>query len=58
MASVIELIKQLRERTGAGLSDCKKALETNNNDLNKASDWLREQGIAKSKNHTNNCYNS
>ena len=53
MASVIELIKQLRERTGAGLSDCKKALETNNNDLNKASDWLREQGIAKSAKKAN-----
>lgn len=53
MASVIELIKQLRERTGAGLSDCKKALEANGNDLNKASDWLREQGIAKSAKKAN-----
>ena len=53
MASAIELIKQLRERTGAGLNDCKKALETNNNDLDKASDWLREQGIAKSAKKAN-----
>lgn len=53
MASAIELIKQLRERTGAGLNDCKKALEANNNDLDKASDWLREQGIAKSAKKAN-----
>ncbi len=53
MASLIELIKMLRERTGAGLNDCKKALETNGNDLDKASDWLREQGIAKSAKKAN-----
>ncbi|MCQ2792669.1 MAG: translation elongation factor Ts [Bacilli bacterium] len=53
MANLIELIKQLRERTGAGLNDCKKALESNNNDLDKASDWLREQGIAKSAKKAN-----
>lgn len=48
MAASIELIKKLRERTNAGLNDCKKALENNNNDLDKACDWLREQGITKS----------
>ncbi len=48
MASIIELIKTLRERTGAGMSDCKKALENNDLDIEKACDWLREQGIAKS----------
>jgi len=53
MASLIELIKMLRERTGAGLNDCKKALENNGNDLDKASDWLREQGIAKSAKKAN-----
>lgn len=53
MANMIELIKQLRERTGAGLNDCKKALEQNANDLDKASDWLREQGIAKSAKKAN-----
>jgi len=53
MASLIELIKMLRERTGAGLNDCKKALESNGNDLDKASDWLREQGIAKSAKKAN-----
>jgi len=48
MAATIELIKKLRERTNAGLNDCKKALEANNCDLDKACDWLREQGITKS----------
>lgn len=48
MAASVELIKKLRERTNAGLSDCKKALEANDCDLDKACDWLREQGITKS----------
>ena len=43
----VALIKQLRERTGAGMVDCKKALEANNNDVEAACDWLREKGIAK-----------
>ena len=42
-----ELIKNLRERTGAGMMDCKKALVECNGDLDKATDWLREKGIAK-----------
>ncbi|TGK00953.1 translation elongation factor Ts [Leptospira semungkisensis] len=46
-ASTTDLIKELRDRTGAGLMDCKKALQENNNDLDKSSDWLREKGIAK-----------
>lgn len=41
------LIKELREKTGAGMLDCKKALEENDGDLNKATDWLREKGISK-----------
>ncbi len=45
--SMIEAIKILRERTGAGMMDCKKALEESNMDLDKACDWLREKGIAK-----------
>ena len=53
MSVQIELIKMLRERTGAGLSDCKKALDTCNNDLDKACDWLRTQGIAKSAKKAN-----
>lgn len=47
MSERIELIKQLRERTGAGLRDCKKALLANGNDVDKSVDWLREKGIAK-----------
>lgn len=46
-ANLIELIKILRETTGAGMMDCKKALEENGLDLKKASDYLREKGIAK-----------
>lgn len=46
-SNLIELIKILRERTGAGMMDCKKALEENELDVEKAIDWLREKGIAK-----------
>ena len=47
MAITTALIKELRERTGAGMLDCKKALEENGADIEKAIDWLREKGIAK-----------
>ena len=40
-------IKTVRERTGAGMLDCKKALEATNGEMEKAIDWLREKGIAK-----------
>ena len=40
-------VKTLREKTGAGMMDCKKALENSNGDMDKAIDWLRENGIAK-----------
>src|SRR5574344_882273 len=43
----IELIKVLRERTGAGILDCKNALAACGDDIDKATDWLREKGIAK-----------
>lgn len=49
MASMIELIKELRDRTGAGMMDCKKALEASSQDVEKAIDWLREKGIAKAQ---------
>ena len=45
--NLIELIKILRDRTGAGLMDCKGALLANDCDLDKAGDWLREKGLAK-----------
>ena len=47
MAIITALIKELRERTGAGMLDCKKALQENDGDIEKAIDWLREKGIAK-----------
>jgi len=48
MAEVtIELIKVLRERTGAGIMDCKRALQENGGNVEKAVDFLREKGIAK-----------
>jgi len=46
MAISTESIKHLRETTGAGMLDCKKALEAADGDVNKASDWLREKGLA------------
>ena len=48
MANIIELIKLLRERTGAGMMDCKAALEKAALDVEKAVDILRETGAAKS----------
>ena len=41
------LVKSLREKTGAGMLDCKKALEANNGDIDASIDWLREKGIFK-----------
>ena len=49
MPSMIELIKELRDRTGAGMMDCKKDLEATGSDVEKAIDWLREKGIAKAQ---------
>lgn len=43
----IKLIPILRDRTGAGMMDCRKALDACNDDVEKAIDWLRENGIAK-----------
>jgi elongation factor Ts len=46
MAISIEKIKQLREKTGSGMVDCKNALIENDGDIEKAIVWLREKGIA------------
>ena len=46
MASTTELIKELRERTSAGVMDCKKALDESNGNVDKAEQILKEQGIA------------
>ena len=42
-------VKELREKTGAGMMDCKKALTEVDGDMEKAIDWLREKGIAKAE---------
>jgi elongation factor Ts len=44
-----DLVKELRERTGAGMMDCKKALLENNGDVESAIDFLRKEGIAKAE---------
>jgi elongation factor Ts len=41
-----KLVKELREKTGAGMMDCKKALKETDGDIEKASEWLRQKGIA------------
>jgi elongation factor Ts len=41
------MVKELREKTGAGMMDCKKALAETNGDMEAAIDWLRAKGIAK-----------
>jgi elongation factor Ts len=46
MAVTTEMIKTLRETTGAGILDCRKALEQSNGDMNAAMEFLREKGLA------------
>lgn len=41
-----KLVKELRDKTGAGMMDCKKALAENNGDVEKSTEWLRQKGIA------------
>ena len=47
--SSMELIKKLRDTTGSGIVDCKKALSENNNDIEASVKWLREKGILKAQ---------
>lgn len=42
-------IKKLREETGAGMLDCKKALEESNGDMDKAKEWVKARGLAKAE---------
>jgi len=42
-----KLVKELRDKTGAGMMDCKKALTECQGDIEKSTNWLREKGIAK-----------
>ena len=53
MEITASLVKELRDLTGAGMMDCKKALAANNGDLEKSTEWLRERGIAKAVNKAN-----
>lgn len=46
MAGDSALVKELRQKTGAGFMDCKQALLENNDDIAKAIDWLRQKGLA------------
>ena len=41
------LVKDLREKSGVGMMDCKKALQENNGDMQAAMDWLRAKGLSK-----------
>jgi elongation factor Ts len=41
-----QLVKQLRDKTGAGMMDCKKALKESEGDITKAIEWLRQKGLA------------
>ena len=47
MAISAQMVKDLRDKTGAGMMDCKKALDETGGDLEKAIDWLRQKGISK-----------
>ena len=47
MAITAQMVKELREKTGAGMMDCKKALTETDGDMEKAIDYLREKGMAK-----------
>ena len=49
MAISAAMVKDLREKTGAGMMDCKKALTATDGDMQKAIDYLREKGIAKAE---------
>ena len=43
------LVKELRDKSGAGMMDCKKALAENDGDIEASMDWLRQKGIAKAE---------
>ncbi len=57
MKNITELIKELREKTGAGFLDCKKSLEENNNDIEKSIEALRKKGLAKASKKTDRAAN-
>jgi elongation factor Ts len=47
MAITANMVKDLREKTGAGMMDCKAALNETSGDMEAAVDWLRAKGLAK-----------
>lgn len=47
MAITAQMVKELRDRTSAGMLDCKKALQENDGDFDKSVDWLRTKGLSK-----------
>ncbi len=49
MSITASMVKELREKSGAGMMDCKNALAENNGDIEAAMDWLRSKGIAKAE---------
>lgn len=53
MAITTEMIKELRGNTGAGILECRKALEQSNGDMNAALDYLREKGLAQAQKRAN-----
>ncbi len=53
MPASVEQIRALRDQTGAGIMDCKQALEDNDNDINKATEALRQKGFAQAARRAN-----
>ena len=53
MAITTEMIKELRGNTGAGILECRKALEQSNGDMKAALDYLREKGLAQAQKRAN-----
>ena len=53
MEITASMVKELRERSGAGMMECKKALTENNGDTNASIEWLRKQGLAKADKKAN-----
>ena len=49
MAITAKMVKDLRDATGVGMMDAKKALIETNGDFESATDWLRQKGLAKAK---------
>ncbi|MCU0425208.1 MAG: translation elongation factor Ts [Candidatus Kapabacteria bacterium] len=57
MAVTLDMVKNLRESTGAGMADCKKALDESNGDMNGAIEYLRKRGAASAAKRTDRATN-